>query len=275
MSLSFLSLAQAPVADPDAHWLLSAGGYSYYALDLAGIAHPAAHPAVQRCASMETAAWNPQSDFAEYIGKCSFLIYAICEADNSAAAFIALTVWQQDGQAVVVGEEAMVHPNHRGAGLSSKTGWLAIQGLVVLLARLGIYQAYGVVLTCSPVLMDMLWRYRSALSPSSFETQEALAPIAYNYLERFGYRPLTADAPWFVAGAFPGCTKQVLDRREFPAIDALLPADFDYNTRGDSLLFVCDVKLAGVTTFANMMLRQWCTPEQIATIDLSPQRTTL
>lgn len=275
MSFSIQTADQVSTDEPDAQLLFSAGGYAYHVLDLDEIAAPAAHPAVQRCASMEIAAWNPQSDFAEYIGKCSFLLYAICETDGSVAAFIALTVWQQDGRAVVVGEEAMVHPDHRGAGLSSKTGWLAIQGLTALLSRLGLHQAYGVVLTCSPVLMDMLWRYRSALSPNSFESQEALAPVAYSYLERFGYRPLTADVPWFVAGAFPGCTKQARERSEFPAVDGLLPADFDYNTRGDSLLFVCDVKLAGVTTFANMMLRQWCTPDQIARIDLSPQRTAL
>ncbi|MDY6814068.1 MAG: hypothetical protein SV108_10330 [Pseudomonadota bacterium] len=275
MSLSVRTSAQESTADPDAELLISAGGYAYHVLDLATIADPAAHPAVQRCASMETAAWNPQSDFAEYVGKCSFLLYAICEADDTAAAFIALTVWQQDGRAVVVGEEAMVHPDHRGAGLSSRAGWLAIQGLVALLSRLGLHQAYGVVLTCSPVLMDMLWRYRSALSPNSFGTQEALAPVAYSYLERFGYRPLTAGAPWFVAGAFPGCTKQARDRKDFPAIDALLPAEFDYNTRGDSLLFVCDVKLAGIAPFATMMLRQWCTPEQIARVDLSPRRAAL
>jgi hypothetical protein len=99
---------------------------------------------------METAAWNPQSDFAEYVGKCSFLLYAICEADDTAAAFIALTVWQQDGRAVVVGEEAMVHPDHRGAGLSSRAGWLAIQGLVALLSRLPLGEVRD--------YSDTLWR---------------------------------------------------------------------------------------------------------------------
>lgn len=273
MSIDLEPVASASANRSDSQCLLSADGYSYYALDLAHVDDPTSHPVVRCCEHMEAASWNPQANFAQYIANCSFLLYAVHEGDGATAAFIALTVWQEGDRAVVVGEEAMVHPDHRRAGLSSKTGWLAIQGLVAFLGRNGLSHAYGVVLTCSPVLMDMLWRYRAALAPTSFDAHDALEPVARDYLERFGYRPLDQDVPWFVEGAFPGCTKQPRGREEFPAVDALLPPNFDYNTRGDSLLFVCDVKVETVAAFAKMMLRQWCDAEQITRIDLAPGRT--
>ncbi len=273
--------AQAPYRDylprghyrlmPEVQPLFDNGSEAMFLLNLRSVRCDARHPVLRMCQDVEKACWNAQMDFYQYLSQRDWLIYAT--TGGRVSGFVVTTLDRVGDVGFMSFEECMNHPDFRGSGAGSRLAWAAFFAAGRMFGEMeGVSKFAIATLTVNPLVMDGFRRLDWMFSNTIYRPDAAVLELGRKYTRRHHLQPLDESNPWFIREAFPGSVKK---GNIFPQlrIHKLLPAGFDFQHRGDAMLYVATINrrfaaaLAGLRLAKTFGLSVW----RPSFVDAAPQ----
>jgi GNAT superfamily N-acetyltransferase len=209
--------------------------YSYYAIDLRTTKLSPDNPIILACKEVEDSTWQAQENFYDYVKKMDYLLFIMYK--NEVIAFALGSTWKEQIYGMFTIDEIMVKPEFQGKKLSKKLSLLLVHLLTRYYAHnKNIKQIIGFGTSCNPKTMLMFYNIRFLMLETNYNPKSTLNRIAWHYVRRYGYIPLSDNSPFFLKSMYPGSHKKLEPINKEHIILKYAPPDFDYIKRGDCML---------------------------------------
>jgi GNAT superfamily N-acetyltransferase len=242
-------------SEMEQYLLIDKWPYSYYAIDLRVVKLTPDHPITLACKYVEDSTWQAQENFFDYIKKRDYLLFIMHK--NEIIAFALGAAWEEQIYGMFTVDEIMVKPEFQGKRLSKKLKLLLVHLLTRYYANnKKIKQIIGFGTSCNPKTMIMFYNKRFLMLETNYNPKKTLKKIAWHYVRRHGFTPISDNNPFYLKNMYPGSHKKLEPINKEHIIIKYAPPDFDYIKRGDCMLLAGRhyIKIAYlITTIASFL----------------------